>query len=375
MKKIALVYDRVNTPYGGAENVLLALHQLYPEAPLFTSVYDPQQAPWANVFNVKTTFLQKIPGAKSHHRWLAPLMPLAFESLDLSEYDVILSVTSAEAKGVITRADQLHICYLLTPPRYLYSHKHSTVNSRFLTKIWPIRWFVQKLLQYLKWWDQVAIHRPDSIIPISQRVAKRVNKYYGIQLKKVIYPPVEVAQTTKNEKRKTKNYFLIVSRLVYYKRIDLAITACLKLNQTLIIVGSGPELSHLKEIIPLKKKDLIIFEQNVTPKKLHTLYNECRAVLMPGIEDFGIVGLEANAHGKPALVNAKSGVAELILHKKHGLHIEKTTVKSLVGMLQTFEKIQFNPQLLIQNSLQYDTNIFMKKYEQSISQIIQESKS
>src|SRR5258708_2622600 len=165
--KVALVYDRVNTHYGGAENVLLALHQIYPSAPLYTSVYNPQTATWAKVFDVRTSFLQKFPFAKKFHRLYVALMPLAFESFDLSEFDIVISISSAEAKGVLTKPNQLHVCYLLTPTRYLWSHAEE-YQKDWLTG--PIRALI---FNYLRWWDQSAALRPDIFIPISQLVAER----------------------------------------------------------------------------------------------------------------------------------------------------------------------------------------------------------
>ena len=198
--RIALVYDRVNTPYGGAEKVLLALHQAFPQAPLFTSVFHPR-AVWAKIFKIKTSFLQKVPFANQLHRFFVPLMPLAFESLDLSMYDIIISVTSAEAKGIITRPNQLHVCYMLTPTRYLYSHRAHYEQTHWPFKIPLLNFFSRKLFDYLTWWDQVAAQRPDVIIPISGLVKKRIEKYYQRAVSDVIYPPVDL-----NEQKTKKDF-------------------------------------------------------------------------------------------------------------------------------------------------------------------------
>ena len=191
--KIALVYDHVNTPYGGAEKVLLALNKAFPNAPLFTSVYHPR-AKWAKVFKIKTSFLQKIPFANSLHRFFAPLMPLAFESLNFSEYDIIISVTSATAKGIITKPNQIHICYMLTPTRYLHSHRTHYEKTHWPFKIPIISFISRKIFDYLAWWDQIASNRPDLIIPISNLVKKRVKKYYHSLSHDVIYPPINLSK-------------------------------------------------------------------------------------------------------------------------------------------------------------------------------------
>ncbi|MEA2056669.1 MAG: hypothetical protein U9O78_03095, partial [Patescibacteria group bacterium] len=166
--RTALVYDRVNTRYGGAEQILTAFFELFPQADLYTSVFDQEQAKWVKPHRVKPSFLQKLPLAKSRHRAFLPLMPFAFENLNLSDYDLVISVTSAEAKGVITKPEQLHLCYLLSPPRYLYSHRQRYLQSRLILKIPPFAFVAKKILDYLTWWDQVAIYRPDVVIPLSK---------------------------------------------------------------------------------------------------------------------------------------------------------------------------------------------------------------
>ncbi len=227
--KTALVYDRANTAYGGAEQVLIALKQIFPDADLFTSVYDPAAAEWTKNFSVKPSFLQSFPGAKKHHRAYLPLMPLAFEQLDLSDYKLVVSVTSAEGKGIISKPDQFHLCYLLTPPRYLYSHREQYLHSRPVLNLPGIRFFSNKILDYLTWWDQAAIYRPDAIIPISNLVRLRTAKYYQLEIEDPVYPPSDVSLQPENKMpfdllKKHLNgpdeLVLTVSRLVAYKRID-----------------------------------------------------------------------------------------------------------------------------------------------------------
>jgi hypothetical protein len=193
--RFALVYDRANISYGGAEQVLLAIQKLYPDITLFSSVYDSQKAKWTKHFKtIQTSFLQKIPFTSAWHRYLAALMPLAFENLDLSKYDVVISVTSAEAKGIITRRDQLHLCYLLSPPRYLYHYQAEYLRQNRFLQLPIIEYFAKKALAYLKKWDQIAIYRPDIVIPIAKIVEARAKKYYPqLQLAKVIYPPIDTS--------------------------------------------------------------------------------------------------------------------------------------------------------------------------------------
>jgi len=373
--KIAFVYDRVNTPYGGAEQVLLALHQLYPQAPLFTAVYQPHQAPWAKVFpQVIPSWLNKIPFFNQLHRWIPFLMPLAFESFDFNGYDIIISITSAEAKGIITKPDQLHLCYLLTPPRYLYQDRAHSLNSHQIFKIAPIKWLAEKLLNYLTWWDQAAVLRPDIIIPISERVAQRVRQYYPtVKPAKVIYPPVDNSPKDIDQDFVIpKKFFLINSRLVSYKHLDQAIIAWKNLQEKLVIIGSGPEEKKLKNLVTtLNLTDRVFFYKNLHQSQLNQLYQHCQALIMPGEEDFGIVALEANSFAKPVLINSKSGAAECIDHTLHGVHITREKAEDILKALEKFKKLNFDKTRLLKNVTKYDTNTFTKNFAQVITTVWQ----
>jgi len=380
--RIALIYDRANIAYGGAEQVLLALQALYPDITLFTSVYDPKKAKWTKKFiNVKTSFLQKIPFTTKLHRYLAALMPIAFECLDLSAYDIVISVTSAEAKGVITKANQLHLCYLLSPPRYLYHYQDEYLKQNRLLNLPIIHFFAKSALNYLKKWDQVAIHRPDLIIPIAQIVKQRAQKYYPqIKLEKVIYPPIDASLIEYQNKQTAiieGQYLLLVSRLVPYKNIVPAILACQKLGKKLVIVGEGPEENRLKNLA----NKLIIFKKQLSKSELANLYQHCQAVLSPGLDDFSIVALEANLFGKPVIINQLAGASELITDKIHGLHLTYKTTDSietitanLVKSIQKLNKIHFDAKILRKNALKYDTNKFGSDFDNALQKAYQAKK-
>lgn len=380
--KIALVYDRVNTPYGGAEKLLLALHEIFPQAPLYTSVYEPRLAPWAKVFTVKPSFLNKINWLQDKHQLIAFLMPLAFESFDFSEFDLVISVSSAEAKGLITKPETLHLCYLLTPPRYLYSHRDFFLKTSAVFS-WPLLgWVAKKLLAYLERWDQVASHRPDAIIPISQLVKKRVQKYYNLACCEPIYPSLvedkNPTATANPSGSKTlaplvnTAPLLIVSRLVPYKNLDLAIQACQNLNQPLMIVGQGEAEALLKSLVA--KPNLIKFVKNVSSTELSQLYQSCQAVLMPGEEDFGIVALEALSHYRPVLINANSGASELIEHKKSGLHLKKLDVEGLESAILEARKYDFDPAIMSRCLRQHNAQTFKKQFKQAVLDALKESR-
>ena len=373
--KVALVYDRVNTPFGGAENVLLALHQIYPEAPLYTSVYDAKTAPWAKVFKVHPSFLQRIPFAKKFHRLFAVLMPLAFESFDLSKFDIVVSVTSAEAKGVLTKPSQLHICYLLTPTRYLWSHAAEYEQDRLTG------WLRKIVFAYLKWWDEAAALRPDIIIPISQLVAGRCQKFYHRTPVSVIYPTVMPTLKLQEEAISTNavaveirpflnKYFLVVSRLVPYKRIDLAIQACQKAQKPLVVIGQGPDLSRLKKLAEHSKignpNAKVFFLQAVQPAQIWAYYRHCRAFLAPAEEDFGMTVLEAQQFGKPVVVYAKSGAAEVVEEGLSGIHFAVHAVEDMSEAVNLVDSFTWEESAIRNSVKQYTPVNFQQQFQTAV---------
>ena len=303
--KVALVYDRVNK-FGGAERVLLALHQLFPEAPLFTLVYDSKSAPWASVFRVIPTFINKLGFLKNKHEWLAPFAAMAFESHDLKGFDVIISITSSDAKAIITKPGQLHICYCLTPTRYFWSgEKQYAKDTKF--KIIP-----QWLHDYFRTTDLLISKRPDKYIAISNEVLDRIKKYYHRE-SSVIYPSIDdkfySLDFTPQNKR---DYYLIVSRLVPYKKVDLAINAFNVLNKPLVVIGTGSELNRLKKIAGPSIK----FAGQVDDTQLINYYKGAKAVIFPQDEDYGLVPIEAQACGTPVIAYGKGGALETIIKIK-----------------------------------------------------------
>jgi len=364
--KIAIIYDWIDTAYGGAEKVLVALHQAFPEAPVYTSLSSTQKIDWAETVDVRTSFLQKC--ASLHHkpRFLLPLLPLAFESFDLSQFDVVISITSAFAKGVITKPSQLHICYLLTPPRYLYSHQIEYLAP--FSKIFGLRFIVRQVLKYLRWWDQVAAQRPDVIVPISKLVAERCQTFYHRQPAEVLYPPVEALKKNPSSLRVAKlpaQFAVIISRLVSYKKIEVAITACIECQLPLVIIGVGEDESRLKKVA--QGSSLIYFMGAQPQVVVNQVLADSTVLLMPGIEDFGIAAAEAVASGKPVIVHRKSGVAELLSDGKTGILLEELSVKSLTLALKKVLRTTFNPQLLTQTMRKYATTSFVQRMQKIVT--------
>lgn len=343
--RVALAYDRVNK-WGGAERVLLALHKIYPKADLYTSVYDRKSAKWAREFKVRTSFLQNFPFAMSSHELYAILMPKAFESFNFKDYDLVISVTSEAAKGIIVKGKTKHISYVLTPTRYLWSGYKIYFRNKML------RLISIPFVFYLRRWDKIAAKRPDKLIAISTEVKKRIKKYYNRD-SDIIFPPLNIS-TKKIIKPKEIDYFLIVSRLVYYKRIDIAIKAFNDLGLKLIIIGKGGQESRLKKMA----KDNIKFIKEINDENLYGYYKNCNALIFPGVEDFGLTMVEAGYFGKPVVAFRGGGALDIVREKKTGEFFNSQTPTSLKGVLEKFDYKLYNSKLCRDNALRFSFEIF-----------------
>ncbi len=352
--KIALVYDRVNK-FGGAEKVLLALHEIWPEAPLFTAVYSPRRAGWARIFpRVIPSFLNYLPLARVHHELYPWLTPLAFESFDFSGYDVVISVTSAEAKAVITRPATLHLCYCLTPTRYLWSHQKEYLREPGLG------FYLRRLQKYLQRNDLVYSRRPDVYIAISQTVQRRIKRYYR-QTAAVIYPPVDTDKF-KPAGAAEENYFLLVSRLVAYKNTELAVKAFNQLGDKLIIAGTGRETKRLQRLA----KNNITFTGWVSDETLVGYFQNCRALVMPQEEDFGIVALEAMAAGRPVISFGKGGATETIIPKQTGILFPEARVDSLISAVKQFKSIRWKREQICRRAEEFNHDSFKQQFKERV---------
>lgn len=350
--KVAFVYDRVNK-IGGAERVLEALHEIWPDAPLYTAVYNPQTTPWAKKFRVVPSFLQKFPFAKSHHEIYPWLTPLAFESFNFDEFDVVVSITSAEAKGIITKPKTLHICYCLTPTRYLWG---DCWNYRV-----PL--ILQPIISRLRVWDQVASQRPDVYLAISQNVSQRIKKYYHREAK-VLYPPVDTKRwRIGNGKRKMGDYFLLVSRLVPYKRVEIVVEAFNETGLPLKVIGTGVEMRRLKK---MAKKNIEFLGQ-LTDQEVLGYYQTSMAVVFPQEEDFGLVPLEALACGKPVVAYGAGGAQETV-NTKVGRFFHPQTTKALIETLKEFKEEDYSPETCRQQAKKFDVVNFKKNFKEFVQQ-------
>lgn len=350
--KVALVYDRINK-WGGAERVLLVLHKLFPDAPLYASVYDEENASWAKVFKIHPSFLQKIPGAKRLHEFFAPLMPIAFETFDFDEFDVVISVTSEAAKGLITHPKTLHICLCLTPTRYLWSGYQEYFRN-------PIMKFLSApVVSYLKVWDRIASQRPDYYVAISNNVADRVQTYYNRE-SEILYPPVSLGGSGKS-KVESSPYFLLVSRLsrlTAYKRVDMAIAAANTLKIPLKIVGAGRDIEYFRNMAG----DTVEVVGGVSDEELSEYYSNCQALISPGVEDFGLVMAEAQAHGKPVISYRRGGALEIIQEGVTGEFFDEQTPDSLAQVLAKFDVTRYNSEKCIENAQRFSHVRFEKEF-------------
>lgn len=364
--KIAIVYDWLTTEHGGAERVLKAFADTYPLATFYTSIYDQTKSHWASHIPIRTTFLQRLPSFLRKHRLLAPLMPLAFENLDLHGYDVVISVTSAFAKTILTLPSQLHVCYLLTPPRFLYSHSEDYSIPKMIQPL------LLPVTRYLRFVDKITAHRPDVIVPISLLVKKRAETIYNLTTTEPIYPPIDQIQlqtsiTNLPKLSLPQKYYCVVSRLVRYKHVEIALQACQKLQRTIVIVGTGPEEKRLKKLVAKNPNSQVLFLKNLTDAQLQQVYSRAQAVLQVNIEDFGIAVLEAQSLGVPVIVHAESGATELLKHQKHAIVIKEMTVPAVVAALQQIERTDFDAKNLIKNMRKYDTNMFSGQFRELIA--------
>ena len=370
--RIALVYDRV-TKWGGAERVLVALHRLWPDAPLYTAVYDKKRAAWADEFRVIPSFLQYIPFASRLHELLPWITPMAFESFSFDDFDVVISVTSAEAKSIITKPNVTHICYCLTPTRYLWSGYdlyHKSPGLGVMNK--PASFWLTKLAPTLRRWDQVAAARPDKYLAISNRVKDRIQKYYGRSTDEVIYPPVETALFSKQLEKPIngEQYFLTVSRLVGYKRVDVLIRAFNKTGQKLVIIGDGHQKKYLKDIA---RSNIEFVDRHLTDLELVRYHQGSRAFVYAADEDFGIAVVEAQASGKPVIAYRDSAVAESIQEGKTGILYNSQTPEALIAALSKFETRIFDAKECKKNAERFDIKVFERRMKQYVMRAYEET--
>jgi glycosyltransferase involved in cell wall biosynthesis len=332
-RRVALVHDYLNQR-GGAERVFVHIASLYPQAPVYTALYDRRAAgDLIAPERVRTSALQRIPGANRYFRYLAPLYPRAFEAFDLSAYDLVLSSTTAWAKGVITAPGAVHVCYIATVSRFVFAYDAylGGLGAGALAK--P---FIRRLAD----WDRRAAARPTAYVANSRNVARRIEQHYG-RRSYVLHPAVDVDRFSVGDGG--GGYFLVVSRLLPYKRVDRAIEACRLAGVRLIVVGAGPALDALKAQAAGSRTE---FAGALDDEATAALMARASAVILPGEEDFGLVPVEASAAGRPTLAYGRGGALESVLPGVTGEHFNEPEPASLAALLRDFDPSRYDPQRL-----------------------------
>lgn len=335
-KRIAIVHDDL-VQWGGAERVLLGLCEIFPDAPIYTSVYDTDNLRLRDYFvhkKIITSFLQKIPGWKSMYKALLPLYPIAFEQFNFDEYDLVISHTTRFAKSVITKPKTIHICYCHTPPRFLW---HFSGYGNF--------GFGEVLMTKLRVYDQVSSNRVDYFLAGSENAQKRIKKIYRKE-SKIVYPFVDLDRF-KNVETFDGGYFLNLGRPNKYKRFDLAEKACIK---------QGVELK--------------VISGNLDDEIIVKILAGCRALIIPGEEDFGLTSLEAQALGKPVIAFKSGGSLETVIDGETGLFFDSQSVEGLVEAIKKFERIKIDPKKCIENAKKFSKENFIKNFKQTVASLL-----
>lgn len=359
--KIALVHDWLVT-LGGAEKVLLSMANVY-QADIFTLLMDQNKNMKALFKDQKihTSWIQKLPFAKRFYRSYLPFFPFAIEQFDLSHYDLILSSSHAVAKGVITNAEQLHICYCHTPMRYAWDLYHFYLKEAKLKR--GLRAFLAKgFLHYLRLWDRLAAERVDAYIANSKFVAKRILKIYGKEAE-VIYPPVNVEEDFLPAQK--EDYYLTASRLVPYKKIDLIVETFARLpDKKLLVIGEGPDR---KKILAKATKNIAYLgyqEDAVLKEKM----KKARAFIFAAVEDFGILPVEAQGCGTPVIAYGKGGILETVVENQTGIFFSDQTEDSLRKGIEIFEarEKEFDPKKIHAHAFTFHEKHFQKKFKEFV---------
>jgi len=366
-KKIALVHDFLNQ-YGGAERVLLALHEMFPEAPIYTLLYDPEKMRGKfKGADIRPSFLQKFPKfLKSRRKWLLPLMPTAPETFNLRDFDLVISSSSAFAKGIIVKPKTIHISYCHSPMRYSWDWNEKYLDEQGLEP--KRRILARLLLNYIRMWDRVAADRVDFFLANSRATQAKIKKYYARE-STVVYPPVEISLGSSISK--SGDYFLIVSRLSPYKKIEIAVEAMNKLNLPLLVIGEGSSkyMKYLKSIAGSKTK----FLGWMPDEEIKKYYAGCRAFVFPGEDDFGIAPVEAMSFGKPVIALRRGGATETIIEGETGEFFNEPTVEMMADAVRRFTagENKYDPEKIRNRAEKFSKENFRENFERVIGNIMQ----
>lgn len=363
--KIAIVCDWL-TNMGGAEDVVRMLHLAFPNAPIYTSVFDPIACPYFKNLDVRTTYLQKLPPKiRTRHQLFPTLRANAFRKLDLSEYDVVISAASAEAKAVRVRKDAVHICYCHTPTRYYWSHYHEYIAEPGFGPLNPMmRVALPALVHFMRRADFKAAQNVDYFIANSSAVAERIKKYYRRNVT-VIHPAVNIHRFKRLHIDSERSGYIVVGRQVAYKRMDLAVEACNKLGLSLTLYGNGPMNKKLKA----QAGPTIKFVIGASDVEVDGGLVGSKAFLHPQDEDFGITQVQAMAAGTPVIAYAKGGALDVVKDGQNGLFFKEQTAEALAKAIKRFETMQFNHKEIQKYAGQFSEERFIKELRDFVTRV------
>lgn len=353
--KIALVHDYLFT-YGGGERVLELFHSIYPNAPIYTIMYDKNEMPdYFRTYPIKTSFINTLPFKNKHWKNYIPLMPIAVESFDFSDFDVVLSITSGFSKGILTGISTCHISYTLTVPRYLWGYETSTQGRHKGNILFGC------INNYLRLWDKAAADRVDFFIANSNTVKRRILKSYGRNAK-VVYSAVDEDLFSLSSIRR-ENFYLIVSRLEPYKHIDLAIKTCREHHLKLVIIGSGSQRRHLEDIA----KGKVDFLGHVPDDIILRYFKSAKAVIFPGADDLGLVPIEAQMCGTPVIAYRKDGALETIQEGIGGVFFDEQTNESLWEAMERLDMLNLSASTIRESVMKFAQTGVKKELRQFIA--------
>lgn len=359
--KVAIVHDWLNQA-GGAEVVLRVLKSMFPEAPVYTSIHWPAAVPDMNSWDIRTSFMNRLPAIHRHHQPYLPLYPLAFERFDFSDYDLVISNKSGFCHGISTPRSTRHLCYCLTPTRYLWQTEEYLAREAVSSLS---RTGLRLLLPWLRNWDrQAARRRVDAFAAISTEIQRRIHDFYQRE-STVIYPPVDTRRFQPSSNG-TEDYFLVLSRLVPYKRIDLAVKAFNKLGLPLVVIGDGRDRPNLEAMAGPNVRFLGRQSDEVVQEHLA----HCKAAILPGLEDFCLVPVEAQASGRPAIAFAGGGALDTIVDGVTGTFFHQQTSEALAEAVAGFDALAYDSQVIRQHALQFDIERFKVELRRWVATMI-----
>jgi len=357
--RVALVHDYLVQGLRGAERVLAVLHEMWPEAPVYTLVYDAEaMGPCFADWDIRTSFLQRTPGGVKHYQKLFALMPAAVEHLRLQEYDLLISDSSAWVKSARQRTDAVHVCYCYSPARFLWHWSDEYVATLPANPL--VKGLARAAIPRLRRWDKRTAQRPTHYVAISETVRDRIRRYWDREAE-VINPPVDTACFAPEDC--DEDYYLAVAALNAYKKVDLAVTAFTELGKPLVVIGDGP----MRRQIEQTAGPTVRLVGKVSEDELRRYYARCRAFVMPQEEDFGLAPVEAMSAGRPVIAYAAGGALETVVADETGVFFREQTPQSLAEAVRRFETLSLDKARCRARALEFDTERFKQRFADFVS--------